>query len=170
MDGPLLILIPIFNDWQASALLLPQLDRTLDRHGLRAEVLLVDDASPTAPPVSFSRQQYSALDRVDVLGLRRNLGHQRAIAIGFAYPERHRLRVGAARPRRRVPGAADHGRDGRGQPRTPPPPAGPPGDGRQSPRHLCRTDATRRGVVFSRLLPPVPGPAPGPDGHSGAGW
>jgi polyisoprenyl-phosphate glycosyltransferase len=90
MDEPLLILIPIFNDWQASALLLPQLDHTLDRHGLRAEVLLVDDASPTAPPVSFFRQQYSALDRVDVLALRRNLGHQRAIAIGLAYAERHR--------------------------------------------------------------------------------
>jgi polyisoprenyl-phosphate glycosyltransferase len=90
MNDPFLILIPIFNDWRAIALLLPQLDHILDRHRLRAEVLLVDDASPTAPPVHLSQQQYSALDRVDVLALRRNLGHQRAIAIGLAYAEQHR--------------------------------------------------------------------------------
>lgn len=85
-----MILIPIFNDWQAIALLLPQLDNVLARQRLRAEVLLVDDASPTAPPVIWSQQQYSALDRVDVLALRRNLGHQRAIAIGLAYAEQQR--------------------------------------------------------------------------------
>jgi glycosyltransferase involved in cell wall biosynthesis len=90
MNEPLLILIPIFNDWRAVALLLQRLDRTLDRHGLRAEVLLVDDASFTSPPLTLTQQQYSALDRVDVIALRRNLGHQRAIAVGLAYVEQHR--------------------------------------------------------------------------------
>jgi len=90
MNEPFLILIPIFNDWQAVTLLLKQIDHTLSGNGLRAEVLLIDDASLMIPPVTLSQREYTALDRVDVLTLRRNLGHQRALAIGLAYVAQHR--------------------------------------------------------------------------------
>jgi hypothetical protein len=83
----LLILIPLFNDWAALRLLLTDLDAQLDGAGLRARVLVIDDGSTIpagAEPVGLT---FRALGRVDVLELRRNLGHQRAIAVGLAYVE-----------------------------------------------------------------------------------
>ena len=80
----LLILIPIFEDWAAAALLRPALDLALQQAGLRATVWLVDDGSTEKPPQATGVRRDVALDAVDVLTLRRNLGHQRAIAIGLA--------------------------------------------------------------------------------------
>ena len=49
-----------------------------------AEVLLVDDGS-VEPWREVLRSDYPGLGRVDVLELRRNLGHQRAISIALAH-------------------------------------------------------------------------------------
>jgi hypothetical protein len=83
----LVILIPLFNDWPALAKLLPRLDSVLAEHGLRADLLVVDDGSTERPSEALGSFAYRALERVCVLELRRNLGHQRAIAIGLAYLE-----------------------------------------------------------------------------------
>jgi hypothetical protein len=79
------VLIPVFNDWDAVGLLLAQLDRELTRAGRSARVLLVDDGSTQPVPALVTRA--TALRRVSVLTLRRNLGHQRALAIGLSYIE-----------------------------------------------------------------------------------
>jgi hypothetical protein len=84
VDARLLILIPIFDDWAAAALLLPNLDRALHAADLHAAVWLVDDGSIEPPPQTLGARDYRALDSINVLTLRRNLGHQRAIAIGLA--------------------------------------------------------------------------------------
>jgi hypothetical protein len=81
----LVILIPVFNDWHAVDLLLSKLDHVLMDKGLQAHLLLVDDASSEASPDKFPSQSFKAIVGADVLELRRNLGHQRAIAIGLAY-------------------------------------------------------------------------------------
>ncbi|QDV34061.1 glycosyltransferase [Tautonia plasticadhaerens] len=81
--GSLVVLIPVYNDWEALRRLLPELDRVLASSGLPADVLVVDDGSLTDPDLGPGR--YRAISRVDLLVLRRNLGHQRAIAIGLAY-------------------------------------------------------------------------------------
>jgi glycosyltransferase involved in cell wall biosynthesis len=78
-------LIPVFNDWAALAQLLPQLDDALHQHALRADVLIVDDGSTEPPPADFLKGPFQALGRIDLLPLRRNLGHQRAITVGLAY-------------------------------------------------------------------------------------
>ena len=52
-------------------------------------VLVVDDCSPEQPGELFRLGPLKSLATVDVLPLRRNLGHQRAIAIGLAYVEQH---------------------------------------------------------------------------------
>ena len=75
----LAILIPSFNDWDALRLLLPRIDRALA--GRRASVLIVDDASTEAAPEEWSA--CDAIDSVEILHLRCNLGHQRAIALGL---------------------------------------------------------------------------------------
>src|SRR5436190_17043862 len=84
-QNPLLVLIPIYNDWDAVSQLLVNLDRVLTHSGLRARVMLVDDGSSAPVDESIGRRPYLALDRIDVLALRRNVGHQRAIAIAVAH-------------------------------------------------------------------------------------
>ena len=40
-----LILIPVYEDWEALELLLPLLDQELTAHSLKADILIVDDGS-----------------------------------------------------------------------------------------------------------------------------
>ena len=86
-DIKLVILMPVFNDWPALSLLLPALEHELKSAGLRVGLLLVDDGSTVKLPVSFSQIALPSIESIDVLSLRRNLGHQRAIAVGLSYIE-----------------------------------------------------------------------------------
>jgi glycosyltransferase involved in cell wall biosynthesis len=83
----LVILIPVFNDWPAVARLLIELDRVLDAAGRDARVLLVDDGSSDPPIAELAPPSPSRLREVEMLQLRRNVGHQRAIAIGLSHTE-----------------------------------------------------------------------------------
>lgn len=83
---PLIILIPVFNDWEAVEIMLRDLDAALEAKRISAEVILADDGSPAPCPNGFLNSvPRSALHRVRVLNVRRNLSHQRALAIGLAY-------------------------------------------------------------------------------------
>ena len=81
----LIILIPVFNDWHALALLLPALDHALENCRAPVDVLLVNDGSTQAPEPGLLAQSFEHLDSVQILHLRRNLGHQRAIAVGLVH-------------------------------------------------------------------------------------
>lgn len=85
----LVILIPVFNDWQAVALLLPALDHALADCPLHTEVLLVNDGSTQGLEPLLVAQKFEKLDAVQILHLRRNLGHQRAIAVGLVHIHRN---------------------------------------------------------------------------------
>lgn len=85
----LVILIPVFNDWQAVALLLPALDHALADCPLRIEVLLVNDGSTQVLEPLLAGQNFEKLGVVGILHLRRNLGHQRAIAVGLVHIHRY---------------------------------------------------------------------------------
>ncbi len=85
----LLIIIPVFNDWAAIRLLLPKLDEVLKRMPVCSQILLIDDASIQPCPIDMWDISLAAVNQVRVLMLRRNLGHQRALAIGLAYAEKH---------------------------------------------------------------------------------
>jgi hypothetical protein len=54
--------------------------RELCANGLRAAILLVDGVSTI--PEKLGDDNYSSIESVDILHLRRNMGHQRAIAVG----------------------------------------------------------------------------------------
>ncbi len=86
-DDPIVILLPVFNDWDAFEMLLERLDEVLFRQGLEAEVLVVDDGSSIPGGVPIRGGELAAIRQIRVLRLRRNLGHQRAIAVGLAYVE-----------------------------------------------------------------------------------
>jgi glycosyltransferase involved in cell wall biosynthesis len=66
---------------------LDQLDAALARVPAAVRVLVVDDASTRSPETTLAELKH--VEDVSILPLRRNLGHQRAIAIGLAYVEQH---------------------------------------------------------------------------------
>lgn len=81
MNKTVVIVTPVFNDWNALALLVEDLrsQTALQEAGFELRLLAVDDGSVEAQyPVSSSPE-------VQVLRLNCNQGHQRAIAIGLAY-------------------------------------------------------------------------------------
>jgi glycosyltransferase involved in cell wall biosynthesis len=84
-----LFVIPVFNDWTSLTMLLEGLDLALEDQGVRADVLVVDDASTIPMKNPLILEGFDAIEQVSVLQLKRNLGHQRAIAIGLAYVEAH---------------------------------------------------------------------------------
>ena len=88
-DG-ILILIPVFNDWEAVAMLLGQLDKAAEGSGFRPEIVLVDDGSTQPVSNDLLGLSYQNIASVDILSLRRNLGHQRALAVGLCYIETQR--------------------------------------------------------------------------------
>ena len=79
----LAVLIPVFNDWDCVALLIPRLDAALKACASESELVLIDDGSTIPVPENLLRAPLENLRAVRVLHLRRNLGHQRAIAIGL---------------------------------------------------------------------------------------
>ena len=88
IDHEIAILIPVYNDWDSLDPLLTMIDDALSDHGLVAGVLVIDDGSTLEPPSLWNDGQgYRALRKVDLLTLKRNLGHQRALAIGIAHVE-----------------------------------------------------------------------------------
>ena len=88
-DNEFLVLMPVFNDWAACDRLLVALDEALAQDGLSAAVLFVDDGSTVSESSDFARRHYVALSRIEILRLRRNLGHQRAICVGLSFIGNH---------------------------------------------------------------------------------
>ena len=83
VDQPgIVIAMPLRNDWAAAAELARRIDRTV-RRPLR--ILLIDDGSVQACDPQTFQGPFDSVAAVEVLTLRRNLGHQRAIAIGLTH-------------------------------------------------------------------------------------
>jgi hypothetical protein len=78
------ICIPVYNDWESAGLLVEQLDAVAATLGVPVSLLLVDDGSSEPPPAALPRRP-AHLQSVEVLRLRRNVGHQRAIALGLTF-------------------------------------------------------------------------------------
>jgi len=77
----LVIVTPVFNDWESLHQLLVEIDRTLEGTGHQVEMLVVDDCSTV--PQDRPWPDGLGFGRIDCLRLRGNMGHQRAIAIGL---------------------------------------------------------------------------------------
>jgi glycosyltransferase involved in cell wall biosynthesis len=85
-DSTIIIMIPVYNDWEALDLLVGELDEKLAENGLKVDILLVDDGSTDgADRCRWVKRRYRALRTIEIVELSRNLGHQRAIAVGLAY-------------------------------------------------------------------------------------
>ncbi|MBL4691532.1 MAG: glycosyltransferase, partial [Rhodospirillales bacterium] len=82
----IVILTATYNDWDNFQPFLKSLDAVLGQASLSARVVVIDDGSsfPTDDTASIS-QDYDAISQVTAVTLTRNMGNQRAIAIGLGY-------------------------------------------------------------------------------------
>ena len=65
--------------------MLGQLDAALDQQSVATRLVFVDDCSLTPAPVELVPSKLRNVSGIETLRLRRNLGHQRAIAIGLCF-------------------------------------------------------------------------------------
>jgi polyisoprenyl-phosphate glycosyltransferase len=77
--------MPVRDDWAAASELVKQLDKAVSASPYTIEILMVDDGSSQKYGAKDFAHHYSAIQNIRRLRLRRNLGHQRAIAIGLAH-------------------------------------------------------------------------------------
>ena len=76
--------IPVYNDWEAAAVLMERLDHEIAILDGSVSILIVDDGSTETVPAKLLKAP-SNIDKIEIIRLRRNLGHQRAIAMGLSY-------------------------------------------------------------------------------------
>ena len=82
----IIIVMPVYEDWESAGMLCRAIDECLAAFPqIRATVLLVDDGSSSPQPDNFPGQVPTTIESISVLRLRRNLGHQRAIAVALAH-------------------------------------------------------------------------------------
>ncbi|MDX1431973.1 MAG: glycosyltransferase [Gammaproteobacteria bacterium] len=83
----LCLLIPVYDDWESVGRLLDEVDAALAGRERGVRAVLVDDASSTPCPAELVDRPLESIAEISVVELRRNLGHQRALAVGLAYVE-----------------------------------------------------------------------------------
>jgi polyisoprenyl-phosphate glycosyltransferase len=82
----IIIVMPVYEDWESAGILCTAIDECLSAlPRIEATVLLVDDGSGRIQPDNFPGYVPRAIQSIKILRLRRNLGHQRAIAVALAY-------------------------------------------------------------------------------------
>jgi hypothetical protein len=81
----LIVLMPLRDDWSSAAELIRRLDKAISSETCTMEVLLVDDGSVQRCDRNDFQGSFSVVRAIRTLRLRRNLGHQRAIAIGLVH-------------------------------------------------------------------------------------
>jgi len=89
------LVTPIFNDWPVLRTLLQMLDSEFSKVGREVSVIVIDDGSDQHAPPDLIDFAPTALRSIEILQLSRNLGHQRAIAVGLSH-------IAANRPCRAV--------------------------------------------------------------------
>jgi polyisoprenyl-phosphate glycosyltransferase len=82
-NSHVLVLIPVFGDWKVADLLIQQLDRVFGEADLEGEIIFVDDGSLDGAPNNFPSTEPRNFKRIQVLELRKNVGHQRALCAGL---------------------------------------------------------------------------------------
>lgn len=84
------IAMPVYEDWESALELCHRIDLVMQlQDGTCAAVLLIDDGSQDSVCPGELPFPPRAIEKVTVLQLRRNVGHQRAIAIGLTWLHQH---------------------------------------------------------------------------------
>lgn len=90
MKPEIYLLTAVRNDWESLSHLLSRIDLVCaDRCRLR--VLVVDDASTDPMPRDLCASPWTSIDALERLVLSRNVGHQKAMAVGLGFLARRGL-------------------------------------------------------------------------------
>jgi len=86
----LALVAPVYNDWTSLAHLIRALDRIFAASGHTLDLYAINDGS-SEDNLPGNLSDLSAIRHIEIIHLRRNVGHQRAIAMGLvvvgqAYP------------------------------------------------------------------------------------
>ncbi len=86
----IVITMPVYEDWDSAIALCEKIDLVFrEQKSHRVSVLLVDDGSTISTAPREIPFQPEAVENISVVELRRNLGHQRALAIAITYIQQH---------------------------------------------------------------------------------
>jgi hypothetical protein len=87
MSGDTLtILVPLYNDWESIKAFLRKLNLVASEISVpHLRVVLVDDGSLTGHEASLDALEHDRIESIEVIRLVRNMGHQRAIAVGLVH-------------------------------------------------------------------------------------
>ncbi len=77
--------MPVLDDWVAARELLSRLDEAFAPKADTVSILVVDDGSSEKTPADFGVGPFTRLQGVGIIKLRKNLGHQRALAVGLCH-------------------------------------------------------------------------------------
>ncbi|MDF1663168.1 MAG: glycosyltransferase [Planctomycetota bacterium] len=77
------LLIPIYNDWESLNLLIKEIAGVLEKGALQAGLFIVNDGSLLPSNLEASKPSWQAFQFIEIIQLRRNIGHQRAITTGL---------------------------------------------------------------------------------------
>jgi polyisoprenyl-phosphate glycosyltransferase len=83
-DAEFALLFPVLDDWESLRTVLARVDDELASAGFAAYVVCVDDGSTQPPPGDLLPASARALRGLEIITLKGNFGHQRAIAIGLS--------------------------------------------------------------------------------------
>jgi polyisoprenyl-phosphate glycosyltransferase len=79
-----IILACMYNEWASAEVLLRAVDLEFSRREWNWQLVLVDDGSREGRPPDFLNS-LSSFTSAEIVVLRRNIGHQRAIAVGLSH-------------------------------------------------------------------------------------
>lgn len=82
----LVIVTPVFDDWGPLRRLVAEIETEMADSGHRIELLVVDDCSSEPAPERI--ETTGVIERIELLRLAVNVGHQRAIAVGLVHVSR----------------------------------------------------------------------------------
>ncbi len=77
------ILIPIYNDWQSADKLINEIDNLVKEINHEFSLVIVNDGSSEIKPDGFGFSEN--LSSVQILNIKKNMGHARCIATGLKY-------------------------------------------------------------------------------------
>ena len=79
-----IIIIPIYNDWKSLNKLLFQLNENLKNNkNFETEILIINDYS--SEKINIKKDNLSSIKKISIINLNKNLGSQKAIAVGLFY-------------------------------------------------------------------------------------
>jgi hypothetical protein len=83
MPTHVIVVTPVLDDWSSLACLIVDLETVGQVSGLEFSLLVINDGSSQPVPAGLCKVSGGAVRQVEIIHLVRNLGHQRAIAVGL---------------------------------------------------------------------------------------